>query len=315
MTVSLIRNLSALSVKDLPEPPAGKRGWPWTVGSKLLPNRRSDGSEWPSLSIVTPSYNQGQFLEMTIRSVLLQGYPNLEYIVIDGGSGDESVEIIRKYERFLSYWVSEKDNGQTDAINRGLSRTTGQYLGWLNSDDIYTKGSFKKAVNALLASPKSVLVHSNRILLDGDDRVFGCSPIPEFNPPHFHCVVCSETAFWTRIAMNECGLLDSTYNFAMDLEFFSRLFLYGNFIKLDDYLGYFRCHSLSKSSTIWNIAEEETEKIWRELFNANWPGLNGRQNRIKILREFIKHPQLIAFPYFKTRFSKEITKFQSKIAL
>jgi glycosyltransferase involved in cell wall biosynthesis len=314
MTVSLIRNLSALSVKDLPAPPVGKRGWPWTVGSKLLPSRRSDGSEWPRLSIVTPSYNQGQFLEMTIRSVLLQGYPNLEYIIIDGGSNDESVEIIRKYEKFLSYWVSEKDKGQTDAINKGLRRTTGEYLGWLNSDDLYTKGSFEKAVNAFLNNLESVLVHSNRILLDGDDRVFGCSPIPEFNPPHFHCVVCSETAFWTRIAMNECGLLNSNYDFAMDLEFFSRLFLHGNFVKLDDYLGYFRCHDLSKSSTIWNIAEEETAKVWRELFDADWPGLNGRPSNINILREFIKHPRLIALPYFKTRFSKELTKFQSKIA-
>jgi glycosyltransferase involved in cell wall biosynthesis len=307
MTVSLVRNLSALSVKDLPAPPAGKRGWPWTVGSKLLPNRRSDGSEWPRLSIVTPSYNQGQFLEMTIRSVLLQGYPNLEYIIIDGGSDDGSIEILRKYEKFLSYWVSEKDSGQTDAINKGLRKTTGKYLGWLNSDDLYTKGSFEKAINTFLSNPKSVLVHSNRILLDGNDRVFGCSPVPAFNPPHFHCVVCSETAFWTRAAMDKCGLLDTSYHFAMDLEFFSRLFLHGNFSRLDDYLGYFRCHSSSKSSTIWNIAEEETKKVWRDLFKADWPGLNTRQNRMNILYEFIKHPRLIAFPYFQTRLSKRFS--------
>jgi cellulose synthase/poly-beta-1,6-N-acetylglucosamine synthase-like glycosyltransferase len=206
MTVKDIQ--SVITVKDLPAPPAGKRGWPWTVGSRLLPLRRADGSEWPRLSIVTPSYNQGQFLEMTIRSVLLQGYPNLEYVVIDGGSSDGSVEILKKYDRFISYWVSEPDEGQTDAINKGLLKTDGDYLGWINSDDTYVKGSFTKVVSAFEQNPESVLVHGNRILMDADDRVFGCSPLPAFDPNKTSFIVCSETTFWTRAAMKECGLLN-----------------------------------------------------------------------------------------------------------
>jgi glycosyltransferase involved in cell wall biosynthesis len=307
MTVSSIRNLSALSVKDLPPPPAGKRGWPWTVGSKLLPNRRSDGSEWPRLSIVTPSYNQGQFLEVTIRSVLLQGYPDLEYVIIDGGSGDESVAILRKYERFLSYWVSEKDNGQADAINKGLVKTDGKYLGWLNSDDVYARGAFGKVISTFLENSRTTVVHGNRILLDGQGRVFGCSTFPKFNPPHTGYIVCSETAFWTRSAMEKAGMLNADFRFAMDLEFFTRLFLQGEFTKLDDYLGYFRCHPMSKSSTIWKIAIEESKAVWQDRFQVGWTEKTDRLSRFRVLQEFLKHPLLLGLPYTKSRLSRKIS--------
>jgi glycosyltransferase involved in cell wall biosynthesis len=296
-----------ITAKDLPLPPVGKRGWPWTVGTKPLASR-ADGSLWPKLSIVTPSYNQGQFLEATIRSVLLQGYPNLEYIIIDGGSTDESVAVIRKYERFLTFWVSEPDDGQTAAINKGLERSTGDYLGWLNSDDLYTKGAFGKAIGAFLKHPESIVVHGNRILLDADDRVFGCSPVPAFNPPHTNYVVCSETAFWSRGGMDKCGLLNPEFRFAMDLDFFSRLFLRGQFMKLDDYLGYLRCHPLSKSSTISHIAEEESTRAWLRIFNAEWPGFGVRSRRIHILNEFLRHPFLIGIPYIKTKILRQILK-------
>jgi glycosyltransferase involved in cell wall biosynthesis len=305
MSVSSISN-SALSVKDLPAPPVGKRGWPWTVGTKPLTSCRSDGSPWPRLSIVTPSYNQGQFLEATIRSVLLQGYPDLEYIIVDGGSSDESVEIMRKYERYLSYWVSEKDHGQTDAINKGLVKTTGAYLGWLNSDDLYIQGAFGKVISAFLSHPESIVVHGNRVLIDAADRVFGCSPLPAFNPPLTGFNVCSETAFWKRSAMETYGLLNPNLQFAMDLEFFSRLFLNGQFTKLDDYLGYFRCHANSKSSTIWNVAKDESASIWQERFQAQWIESSIRADRSQIFGEFCKHPLLIGLPFLRTKINNSL---------
>jgi glycosyltransferase involved in cell wall biosynthesis len=125
------------TLSELPAPTSGKTGWPWTEESTFLPSSMPDGQEWPRITVVTPSFNQGRFIEETIRSVLLQGYPNLEYIVIDGGSTDESVKVIKKYSPWFSYWVSERDRGQSHAINKGMSHATGDIVTWLNSDDLY----------------------------------------------------------------------------------------------------------------------------------------------------------------------------------
>src|SRR5438067_5875086 len=117
-------NVRCPRLSDLPPPPPGRAGWPWTEASPAVWRRPRDGC-WPRVSIVTPSYNQGPYLEETIRTVLLQGYPELEYQIIDGGSTDDSVEIIRKYERWLAHWVSARDGGQSDAINHGFDRASG----------------------------------------------------------------------------------------------------------------------------------------------------------------------------------------------
>ena len=129
------------TLSELPPPPSGKTGWPWTEESRRLPNQMPSGCPWPRISVVTPSFNQGKFIEETIRSVLLQGYPNLEYLMIDGGSTDNSVEIIKKYSPWLTYWVSEPDDGQSDAINRGLKMSSGDFATWINSDDLLCKNA------------------------------------------------------------------------------------------------------------------------------------------------------------------------------
>ena len=135
-------------LKLLPPPPAGKTGWPWTEETEPLSYRSK--INWPKITIVTPSYNQGDFLEQTIRSVLLQNYPNLEYIIIDGGSSDGSKQIIEKYVPWISYWQSEKDKGQGNAINLGFSLSSGDYHGWINSDDYYQPNVFHKVINTFL---------------------------------------------------------------------------------------------------------------------------------------------------------------------
>ena len=123
---------------DLPSLPAGKAGWPWTKESQRKSVASGDGMPpLPRLSVVTPCYNQESFIEETIRSVLLQGYPDLEYIIIDGGSTDGTLDVIQKYEPWLTHWESKPDRGQSHAINKGWKLATGEMVGWLNSDDIY----------------------------------------------------------------------------------------------------------------------------------------------------------------------------------
>src|SRR5436309_5877981 len=141
MSLSSKYQNSCVRLDELPEPPRGKTGWPWTEESSRLPSRGPEGGSWPRLSVITPSFNQGQFIEETIRSILLQGYPNLEYIVMDGGSTDNTPAILRRYERWLGRSISEPDNGQADAINKGFRLTSGSIMAWLNSDDCYTKGA------------------------------------------------------------------------------------------------------------------------------------------------------------------------------
>lgn len=149
------------TLAELPPPPPGKSGWPWTEESGQLPDLSGaegpDGSPWPSISIVTPSYNQGQFIEETIRSVLLQGYPNLEYIVIDGSSTDESVQIIKKYAPWLKYWISEPDRGQSHAINKGLKHCSGDIFNWINSDDLLTPGALHAVAMAWRKTPQTIV--------------------------------------------------------------------------------------------------------------------------------------------------------------
>lgn len=269
---------------------------------------------FPKISIITPSYNQGQFLEETIQSVLDQNYPGLEYVIIDGGSTDNSVEVIKKYEKRLAYWVSEKDDGQTDAINKGIRRSTGELIGWLNSDDIYVRGALFKVANAFRKSPECVVVHGDRILIGADNAVLGWSALPPFNPQKYGFNVCSETAFWRRDAAERVGELNTRLRFAMDLEFFSRLYKTGKFCKLNDFIGCFRCHADSKSSTIWKVGQEEAEREWKRLFgaeNENWsicPPVDVMRHRFALLR----YPKLLFIPYLRHRFQRRLrTKLPS----
>jgi glycosyltransferase involved in cell wall biosynthesis len=164
---------------ELPAPPPEMRGWPWTVDTPQLPETMPDGRPWPRISVVTPSYNQGQYIEETIRSVLLQGYSGLEYIVIDGGSTDETINIIRRYEKWLTHWVSEPDEGQARALNKGFARANGEILAWLNSDDVYEAGVFVQVAELLQQQPDIDVLSGRCRLWYGDcrDRMIEPSPL------------------------------------------------------------------------------------------------------------------------------------------
>jgi len=282
----------------------GRTGWPWWQKPPVWPQCMPDGQAWPKISIITPSYNQGQYLEETIRSVLLQGYPNLEYIVIDGGSSDESASIIEFYAPHLSYWVSEKDNGQTHAVNKGIEKSTGEILGWINSDDMYVAGSFLKIVQAFKNNPECGFVHGDRILIDSNSHVSGWSTLPPFHPQRTSFIICSETAFWRRQVMGELRLNESL-RFAMDVDFFCRLYQLTKFLKLNAFVGYFRCHLESKSATIFDLGVEETQRQWKIIFGDQkqklTPKVRSRGWPVHIASLF-RHPFLLALPYFYRRF-------------
>ena len=218
------------TLSELPPPPSGKTGWPWTEDSPPLPEQMSDGSQWPRISIVTPSYNYGQFIEETIRSVLLQGYPNLEYIIIDGGSTDNTVEIIQKYEKYLTYWVSETDAGQTDAINKGYKHCTGNIFAWINADDSYISSNCLFSVADIYRGGyKFIVGEFIPVDVDGNElaayRQYGKSTPVNFYQSlkfWFYGVLPQPAVFIATDIVDKCFPLDTNIEVGMDFQFFLR---------------------------------------------------------------------------------------------
>ncbi|MBC8264038.1 MAG: glycosyltransferase [Anaerolineales bacterium] len=248
------------TLSELPPPPPGKTGWPWTEESPQVPDPMPDGSRWPRVSIVTPSYNQGQFIEETIRSVLLQGYPDLEYIVIDGGSTDGSIGIIRKYENWLLYWISEPDAGQADAINKGLRLAQGEVLAYLNSDDTYLPGGVRPVMDHFRSDPATGLVYGNCRVIDGWGRDLGLLPGHAFDLRRTierGEFIPQPAAFWRKIAMEKVGMFNEDLHYALDYDFFIRVGQAFPVIYLPHIVACFRVHGTSKTAS-------QSEKLWQE---------------------------------------------------
>jgi len=224
-------------------------------------------SAWPKISIVTPSFNQADFLERTILSVLNQNYPNLEYIIIDGGSTDGSVEVIKKYEKYLGYWVSEKDNGQAHAVNKGWALATGQWLGWQNSDDIYLPGAFHKVAVAAAKFPGKDLIYGNVYHVDRGDNIVREYRFTKMDitPGKYGGVIPFQATFFGREIVEKCGFLDEALEFCMDLEYGLRLSGRVRPLLIRDFLGVYRSHPQTKSFLIGHIGFEESREIHRKL--------------------------------------------------
>jgi glycosyltransferase involved in cell wall biosynthesis len=219
---------------------------------------------WPRITIVTPSFNQGQFLEQTIRSVLDQNYPNLDYIVMDGGSTDSSVDIIKKYATKLSYWVSEKDNGQSDALVKGFARGTGTIFAYLNSDDVYLPGTLNSIAVAFRDEGLDV-VYGNTYWIDPEGNTIGDRRQTPFVPLGYlygGFDLQQPATFWTREIYQKVDGIDSTFSFAFDTELFTRFVKAGGrFHHVNTFLAGFRIHPESKSTTQLERCQSELDRL------------------------------------------------------
>ena len=270
------------TLKELPPPPPGKTGWPWTEESPQLPDTMPDGRTWPKVTIVTPSYNQGQFIEETIRSVLLQGYPNLEYIIIDGGSTDGSVEVIRKYEKWLTYWVSEPDRGQSDAINKGFAMAKGEILAWLNSDDLYTPGAVAEVGRAYADNPGFIVAgavvefdsRTGREIRTVMPRGMSFENMVEIWKRRFRWH--QPGVFFPRSAYEQVGGMDISLEYAMDFDIICRLLRICQVTYIEKVLARFRHHPSSKTDSQFLQQILEVRMVLRRFWHLLPDGRPGK---------------------------------------
>ena len=221
----------------------------------------------PRLTIITPSYNQAIFLERTIDSVLSQGHPNLEYIIVDGGSKDGSVDIIRKYERHLAWWVSEPDRGQVHALNKGFQRATGVWVGWQNSDDFYLPGALALAASAQVNAPEDIGVIAGAMLMvDANDNWLREL---RYVTPTFRSlraegmVIANQSTWWRRRLHSKVGFLDEEYDCSFDYDWFLRLLIHTRAHYIDEMLGALRFHENTKTCNLSSKFAEQNEAILR----------------------------------------------------
>jgi glycosyltransferase involved in cell wall biosynthesis len=254
--------VSSSNIGKFPPALPGKRGWPWESELPVIPEAVNSGRSWPKINIITPSFNQGAFIEETIRSVLLQSYPNIEYIIIDGGSTDGTVEIIRKYEQRLAFWVSEPDEGQADALRRGFELAKGEILAYLNADDLYTPNAVETAFTAFQDDPDLALVHGDSIIINdagekighkrGEEGAFLSYFLSMANP------ISQPSAFWRRSDYESIGGIDSKLHYVLDYDLWSRMGLVGKkFRHIAADLSLFRIHASSKTQQSMLPFEQE----------------------------------------------------------
>lgn len=249
---------------ELPPPPEGRTGWPWDIETD--PMVYGGLKYFPKISIVTPSLNQGEYIEQTIRSVLLQNYPETEFIITDGGSNDDTIMIIKKYERWINHWESTPDRGQSDAINKGIKLCTGDIFNWLNSDDYYYPDCFLHITECF--SSKSVLAAAGSYRYfeeenEKNEKIIGLRLKPSLEETLAFVLMDQPSTFFRLSIVRELGGLDERLKYVMDQDLWKKfLFKYGlEKIKVTEKkLTHFRLHDESKTSM--NAFSEEYHGIF-----------------------------------------------------
>ncbi|MCG8527246.1 MAG: glycosyltransferase [Opitutales bacterium] len=263
-----------------PKSDTTKEGWPWSgtyveAGLAKLADQHSKSSDLPKISIITPSYNQGNYLEETIRSIILQGYQNLEFIVIDGGSTDQSVGIIQKYSQWIDHWESEKDRGQTHAINKGFDRATGVIGNWINSDDLLEPNALERIADKYNPQETSIICgdatgfYEDGHKADYDIKLQGIS---------LESMICfwQEKAIWEQPAIffplklyREVGKCDETQHMAMDYDLWCRMLQSARISYLNQPVCRIRRHNDAKTYKwayqCWMINKKISQRYWKLL--------------------------------------------------
>ena len=238
----------------------------------------------PLVSIVTPSFNQAIFLEDTLQSVLNQEYPNIEYIVIDGGSTDGSQEIIKRYADRLAFWTSESDRGQADAINKGLRRATGEIVAWLNSDDMYMAGAIREAVQTLSVNPKAGMVYGDGLMVDSEGRLLDPHRYRSYGVLDLLCfdVLLQPTVFMRRNVLDEVGYLGEEYHLVLDHELWIRIASRHPIIHVLSFWAIERTHIEAKTVAQAAGWVEEAERFleWAETSEDFGPIIAKHQRRV-----------------------------------
>ncbi|WP_309382619.1 glycosyltransferase family 2 protein [Cerasicoccus frondis] len=278
--------------------------WPF----KRSVNTHATPPDTPLVSVIIPSYNQGDYLEAAIRSVLCQDYPAVECLVLDAGSQDDSAQIIEHYQDALSYSRSHRDNGQSAAVNEGARHAKGKYMSFLNSDDMLAPGTISHVMNCFARNPDAMLVYGQRILIDTDDRVSGWSSAKPFDHHTCRFTINSETAFWKREVFEELGGFNESLRFALDLDFFCRIYKRHPILQVNKFLGLYRFHHQSKSETLQDVCAIETSECWKRIFNSPWqppaPAPMSMRKRLNHWRMAVRNPQLVLMPYLQHKLGR-----------
>ena len=219
----------------------------------------------PLVSIVTPSYNQGQFIEETLQSVRMQDYQNIEHIIIDGSSTDDTLSVLRRYESTYNMrWISEPDKNHAEALCKGFRQARGHILAWLNSDDLYLPGAISQAVAAFREHPSADLIYGDVIIIDGEGEEIGRRRLTRMDAYDFlgqgNCLAQPAT-FWTRDIYDRVGGIDSTYYFQMDLEYFIRVASAGRLQHVRSWLAKIRIHPEGKMVKAEHIRRQELAEL------------------------------------------------------
>ena len=220
----------------------------------------------PRISIVTPSYNQGPFIEWTVRSVFLQRYPNLEYILMDGGSTDQTQSTLEPYASRFAHYVSEKDHGQADAIKRGFEHCTGEIMSYLNSDDMLAPGTLQFVARYFAEHPEVDAIYSHRVTVDDQNHVLWYWLLPRHSNWYMTRwdLIPQETCFWRRSLFEKCGNVDPDFHFAMDYDLFVRFMQNGKMVRVNRFLGAFRKHGEAKTSQLLEtVGTQEIAAVWK----------------------------------------------------